>query len=144
MTEDRHDEGGSEEQAAFEDELERTRKLILERRNRFMAAALAGLGMTGGNACTRASVCLDLPAEQAGRGGGGGGGNNSTAVAGRGGTGGTGGRVAVPPSVCLGALPTCPEGQLPPCVCLDAPISDAGPADGGEDDGGEGEASDGG
>jgi hypothetical protein len=36
-------------------ELTRVRELILARRNRFMAAAIAGLGMTG---CATSSTCL--------------------------------------------------------------------------------------
>jgi hypothetical protein len=146
MTDDRRDDGGSDEQAAFEDELERTRKLILERRNRFMAAALAGLGMTGGNACTSSSVCLSLAfdAGTAGAGNSGGssgvGGKSGAGGAGTGGAG-TGGTAGARPNVCLsgrGAVDICPDGSPPPCVCLEAPVPDAGS----EDDGGEGEASD--
>lgn len=81
------------EPASLEDELERTLKLILERRNRFMAAALAGIGMAAsGAACTRATVCLSplIPS---------------------GGAGGSGGTTANEP--CPGR-----PGKQPPCVCL--------------------------
>src|SRR5690348_6738394 len=105
MTDDPRDEG-NDEQLTGESELERTRKLILERRNRFMAAALAGLGMTAGaEACTRASVCLSLAAQQAGSGG----------------HGAAGAGVAGPgpdPNSCPGQ-----PWKQPPCVCLSAPVA---------------------
>ncbi len=91
----------------LETELERTRKLILERRNRFMAAALAGIGMAGGQACTRASVCLSFPAQAGSSGAGQTGGGN----------GGTGG--SMPDGPCPGQ----PSKRQPPCVCLSLPMS---------------------
>ena len=92
----RSEEPGDGKQESFEDELERTRKLILERRNRFMAAALAGIGMAAGQACTRASVCLSVLAPEAG-------------------TNGNAGTISQEP--CPGR-----PGKVPPCVCLTAPF----------------------
>lgn len=96
------DDAGAEAGESVETELERTRRLILERRNRFMAAALAGIGMAGGQACTRSSVCLSAPALA------------GTDAAGQTG-GGSGGTTAD------GFCPGRPQ-QRPPCVCLSAPF----------------------
>ena len=97
------EDGASGDAAQVESELERTRKLILERRNRFMAAALAGIGLTGGQACTRGpSACLSFAHESAGAGGAGGTGSAGTT-----------------------ATEPCPgrPGRTPPCVCLSAPFA---------------------
>ena len=107
MDDDRNDperdDGASGDATQVESELERTRKLILERRNRFMAAALAGIGLTGGQACTRGpSACLSFAFEPAGAGGAGGTGSAGTT-----------------------ATQPCPgqPGRTPPCVCLSLPLA---------------------
>jgi len=122
----------------LEDEFERTRRLILERRNRFMAAALAGLGIATGG-CARASVCLEPPFEVSGDGGGGGsaGARPSVCLSGRGapppvggnGGGGTGGWSGTRPTVCLSGGPA-------PAPCTPGPAG-CEADDGGMDDGGE-------
>lgn len=117
------------EREELDDEIERTRRLILERRNRFMAAALAGIGMAAG-ACTRASVCLDVPVDTSGSGGGGGSGGSggtrpSVCLSGRGAIDPVGGSGGTRPSVCLGAVDPCSVNQ-PPCDMDDGGIEDAG------------------
>ena len=96
---------GTQAQEAPDAELERTRKLILERRNRFMAAALAGIGVACSAACsrTRSSVCLSF-------------------AAGSGAIGEIGGGTAIN-EPCPGQ----PWRTQPPCVCLSLPVVDAGP-----------------
>ena len=122
-----------------EDEVERTRRLILERRNRFMAAALAGLGMATGS-CARASICLEPPFESSGNGGGGGtagtrpgiclaAGFGAPLPVGGSGSGGTGGTSGTRPSVCLSGGPA-PAPCTPGRAGCEAD-------DGGMDDGGE-------
>src|SRR5262245_58603186 len=93
------EDAATQVQEAAETELERARKLILERRNRFMAAALAGFGMASAPACMGARVCLSLAAPS-------------------GGAAGSGGTTADEP--CPGR-----PGKQPPCVCLSAPIGGA-------------------
>lgn len=123
---------------AAEDEVARARALILKRRNRFIAAAIAGLGATN-SACTEPSVCLDMAVPASGEGGGAAARTAPTPclqmpLAGRGGAGGSGGSVAGKgglggmPSVCLSApIDQCDNGAPPPCVCLEPPIDqDAG------------------
>jgi hypothetical protein len=123
MADDDRNDAKSEDTAtqageAPETELERARKLILERRNRFMAAALAGIGMASGSACMRASVCLSLIPASGGGAGEIGGGSGGAGAAG-GGSGGTG-----PNGPCPGQ----PWRSQPPCVCLTAPLAgSAGP-----------------
>lgn len=124
----------------------RMRALILKRRNRFVAAAIAGLGLSV-NGCSEShtgeptaagqgagmgqagtlppGICLSqlagTPAAGAWGGVGGVGGNPPA---------GTGG---MEPNVCL-SPPECVDGQPPPCVCLDLPwmpdaaVPDARPA----------------
>jgi hypothetical protein len=123
----------------LEDEVERTRRLILERRNRFMAAALAGLGMASGGCAP--SVCLSPPFEESGSGGGGSGGTAgirpSVCLSGRSapppvggvGGGGNGGTSGIRPSVCL-------SGSGAPFPCTPG-AQGCEPDDGGMDDGGE-------
>jgi hypothetical protein len=122
MPDDARDDVDAGRDAAEEEreaELERARKLILERRNRFMAAALAGLGMTAGNACTRASICLSMAAPQAGSDGQG---STAGAGAGAGSGAGSGGGGRPGPETCPGQ-----PWRQPPCVCLSAPVAGSYP-----------------
>lgn len=106
-----------------QDEVARARALILQRRNRFIAAAIAGLGATN-------QACSDTHDPNAG--------SQTVDAGGDGGRGGVGAR----PSVCLsgrgggGAIdagPTeeCMFNMPPPCVCLEPPFDAGGEEDGG-------------
>jgi hypothetical protein len=145
-----------EPDAAQQEELERVRALILQRRNRFIAAALAGIGAAS-QACSEshgppASSVLPPSAQDGTAGGGGrigpnvclsapvpgtGGYGGYTGVAGFGpaGAGGAAGSAGMPPpQVCLSQpIDECWNGQPPPCVCLEPPFvpdDDAGVDDG--------------
>jgi hypothetical protein len=83
-----------------DDEVARARALILRRRGRFMAAAVASLGMLN-TSCSKSSVCLSFAAPDAGASPDSGG-----------------------PSVCLS--PQEPDSGLP-TACLGAGFEDGGP-----------------
>ena len=78
-----------------QDEVERARALILQRRNRFLAAAIAGLGAASSGCAGNGrgpTVCLSVPAPRSG-------GMSGTAATGGAGSGGTGGSAGSKPQV---------------------------------------------
>ena len=129
--------------------------MILARRNRFVAAAIAGLGLssthcgeshtaqdgTAGlpgspHAGSRPNACLSAPAGYHSPGGIGAAGfvgpGGTGAVAGTGGagtSGGAGGAAGEEPTICLSIDPECDDGRPPPCVCLSAPYDAGSPLD---------------
>jgi hypothetical protein len=143
-----------------QDEAARVRALILQRLNRFIAAAIAGLGAAqtacsdshgaqnptpsnqqaghGGQAgqAGRPSVCLEVPEGGTGAAAAGGswpGRGGAGGAGGAGVVGGSGGSAGTKPQVCLDVDP-CWDNRTPPCICLMFPVED----DAGIDDGSQG------